>query len=132
GWDNFQYLFGRSDTLQIIRNTFILSVLSILVGFPFPIMAAILLNEIGRGWYKRTIQTLMYLPHCFSWVIVGGIVVTVFALDGGIVNSMLGALVGTRFAFLYQAFSWVGVYLGSGIWKEAGFSAIIFLAALSS
>jgi len=131
GFDNFQMLFTQAQSLQIIRNTLLLSVLSVVVAFPFPIILAIMLNEARKKWFQRTVQTLVYLPHFFSWVIVGGLVVTIFA-QTGIVNVLLERLTGQSFAFLFHEGSWVAIFLGSGIWKDAGFSAIIYLAALTS
>lgn len=132
GWDNFRLLFSTPTTLQIIRNTLMLSVLSIVVGFPFPIMLAILLNEAHRMWFKRIVQTLVYLPHFFSWIIVSGIVVTVFSQQNGLVSGMWENLTGHAYPFLYREGSWLAIFVGSGIWKEAGFNAIIYLAALSN
>ncbi|MBO9608855.1 MAG: sugar ABC transporter permease [Paenibacillaceae bacterium] len=132
GMKHFRMLFDNPQSLAIIRNTFVLGVLSIFVGFPFPIMLAILLNELKKMWFKRFVQTLVYLPHFFSWVIVGGIVLTLFAQESGIVNHLVQRLTGDVYPFLYKPASWVAIFLGAGIWKETGFAAIIYLAALSS
>lgn len=131
GLANFENLFTQAQSVQIIRNTLLLSVLSVFVGFPFPIALAILLNEVRAMWFKRTVQTLVYLPHFFSWVIVGGIVVTLFS-QSGVINQGVSWLFGEPYAFLFHEGSWVAVFLASGIWKEAGFSAIIYLAALTT
>lgn len=131
GLGNFEILFNNPQTLNIIRNTLVLSVLNIVVGFPIPILLAILLNEVRRQWFKKWVQTLVYLPHFFSWVIVGGIVVTMFAEQNGIVNAILERMTGKTFPFLYDEGSWIAIFLGAGIWKEAGFSTIIFLAAIT-
>jgi putative aldouronate transport system permease protein len=132
GLKNFELIFQNPQSLQIIRNTLVLSVSSIIIGFPFPIVLAILLNEVRKLWFKRAVQTLLYLPHFFSWVIVGGMVVTIFSMESGIVNHWIERWSGHTVAFLYKPVSWIAIYLGSGIWKEAGFSAIIYLAALTS
>ncbi len=132
GLRNFEILFSNPQTLNIIRNTLLLSVLNIVVGFPIPIILAVLLNEVRKQWFKKWVQTLVYLPHFFSWVIVGGIVITLFAEQTGIVNTVLERLTGNTFSFLYDDVSWIAIFLGSGIWKEAGFSTIIFLAAITS
>nr|WP_309122793.1 ABC transporter permease subunit [Paenibacillus sp.] len=131
GLDNFNNLFTQAQSVQIIRNTLMLSVFTVFVGFPFPILLAILLNEVRRAWFKRMIQTLVYLPHFFSWVVVGGIVITLFS-QSGVVNALTNRLFGGEpFAYLYSEWAWISIFLGSGIWKEAGFSAIIYLAALT-
>jgi len=132
GWKHFRMLFDNPQSLEIIRNTFVLGLLSIFVGFPFPIILAILLNELRKLWFKRVVQTLVYLPHFFSWVIVGGIVLTLFAQESGIVNHLMQGVTGEAYPFLYKSGSWIAIFLGAGIWKEAGFAAIIYLAALSS
>ncbi|GAA3400079.1 ABC transporter permease [Paenibacillus hodogayensis] len=132
GLQNFELLFSNPQMLNIIRNTLVLSLLKLIVGFPFPIVLAILLNEVRRAWFKKVAQTLVYLPHFLNWVIVGGMVITLFSLESGLVNKGLELLLGYRYAFLYNELSWIAVYLGSGIWKEAGFSAIIYLAAITA
>ena len=132
GIENFRVLFSNPQTINIIRNTFVLSVLNIIVGFPIPIVLAILLNEVRKQWFKKWIQTLVYLPHFFSWVIIGGIVVTLFAEQTGIINVAMEWMTGRTFSFLYNDASWIAIFLGSGIWKEAGFSTIIFLAAITN
>ncbi len=132
GFANYEYLFNNPKTLNIIRNTLVLSALTVFVGFPFPIVLAILLNEVRRAWFKRWVQTLVFLPHFLNWVIVGGLVLMVFALESGFVNNMLHALTGQKFPFLFHETSWIAIFVGSGIWKGAGWAAIIYLAALTS
>ncbi|WP_438446024.1 ABC transporter permease [Gorillibacterium sp. sgz5001074] len=131
GFDNFRVLFNNPQTIQIIRNTLIISVMGILIGFPFPILVAILLNEARVMWFKRSVQTLLYLPHFFSWVIIGGIVVNLFGTQAGVVNHMLQSLTGHEYRFLYEVPTWMTIYFGSAVWKEAGFGAIIYLAAIT-
>ncbi|CAH0122321.1 hypothetical protein PAE9249_04870 [Paenibacillus sp. CECT 9249] len=131
GFGQFETLFSNPQTLRIIRNTFVLSVMNLLIGFPFPIILAILLNEVRKSWFKRSVQTLVYLPHFLSWVIVSGMVVTIFATEG-VINGILGHWLGEPFSFLYREGSWLAIFVGSGIWKGAGWGAIIYLAALTS
>ncbi|WP_445667876.1 ABC transporter permease [Paenibacillus sp. FSL H7-0756] len=131
GMDNFTNLFTQAQSVQIIRNTLVLSILSVLVSFPFPIALAIMLNEVRNKFFKKSVQTLVYLPYFFSWVIVGGLVVTIFA-QTGVANAVVEKLTGQAFPFLFKEWSWVSIFLGSGIWKDAGFNAIIYLAALTS
>lgn len=132
GLRNFETLFSNPQTVQIIRNTLLLSVLGTVIGFPFPILAAVLLNEVKSLWFKKSVQTLLYLPHFFSWVIIGGIIVTLFGSQAGIVNQFLFRLTGREHEFLYEIGSWMAIFFGSSVWKEAGFGAIIYLAAISS
>ena len=101
-----------------------------MVSFPFPVMLALFINEVKHMKYKKTVQTLVYLPHFLSWVAVGGIVFTLFSQENGVVNAMIKAMGGEAYPFLYREGSWLTIFLASGIWKEMGFSAIIYLAAL--
>lgn len=132
GLKNFKILFSSSNTLQILWNTFWLSFLSLVFGFPMPIFLAILLNEVRRSWFKRWVQTIVYLPHFFSWVIVSGIVLELFATDYGSINKVLGLFGIEPINFLYESNSWLAIFVGSGVWKEMGFSTIIYLAALTT
>jgi len=132
GLHNFYMLFTDPATIHTIRNTLMISVLSIVVGFPFPIILAILFNEVRRIWFRKSLQTLLYLPHFLSWVIVGGMVITLFSQETGMVNSLWERFTGSSFPFMYHESSWLAIFLGSGVWKEAGFGAIIYLAALSN
>ena len=132
GLGNYEYLFNNPKTLTIIRNTLVLSSLTVFVGFPFPIILAILLNEVRKSWFKKWTQTLLYLPHFLIWVIVGGLVVMVFSLERGIVIVWVSKVTGEAYPFLFKESSWIAIFVGSGIWKTAGWSAIIYLAALTS
>jgi len=132
GFDNLKLLLQQPQTLQIIRNTLMISVLNTLIGFPFPILVAILLNEVRKAFFKRWVQTLIYIPHFLSWIIVGGIVVTIFAQERGVINEVLNWMFGIRIPFLYQESSWLAIFFGSGVWKDAGWAAIIYIAALSN
>ncbi len=132
GLDNFRFLFSSGDTLLIIRNTFVLGLLGVLISFPVPILIALLFNEVRSKAYKSVVQTFYYMPHFLSWVVVGGIFTGIFALNSGIVNAVTEKLFGFRYAYLYNNGSWMGVFLFARIWKEGGFSAIIYLAALTN
>ncbi|WP_168121339.1 ABC transporter permease subunit [Paenibacillus sp. HB172176] len=132
GWKWFELIVHDPFTLKIIWNTFFLSLLNIIVGFPFPILIALMLNEVRSMLFKKSVQTLVYLPHFFSWVIIGGIFITLFSQESGIVNKLITLFRDEPVPFLYQANTWISIYVGSGVWKEAGFSAIIYLAALTS
>lgn len=132
GLDNFETLFKQAQTVDIIRNTLMLSGLSIICGFPVPIALAIMLNEARRLWFKRIVQTILYMPHFFSWVIVGGLIISILSIESGTVNHWIKLAGGEPFPFLYNTTSWIGVFIASGVWKEMGFNAIIYLAALAS
>ncbi|MFS0724663.1 ABC transporter permease [Paenibacillus sp. 1P07SE] len=132
GTRHFEMLFSLPQTTRIIKNTFIISVLTVVVAFPFPILLAIMLNEVRRSWFKRGVQTLVYLPHFFSWVIVGGMVVTLFSQQSSWINTLITDWFGSPYPFLYKEGSWLAIFLGSGIWKDSGFACIIYLAAISA
>lgn len=132
GLENFKLLFTNPNMLNILRNTLMLSVLQLVIGFPFPIIVALMINEIRSSWFKKSVQTAVFLPHFLNWVIVGGIIMTIFAQENGIINHIVKLMFGDSFPFLYNASSWITIFIGSGIWKSAGWGAIIYLAALSA
>ena len=130
GLENFEKLFLGRNFLNALRNTLTISLLRLAFGFVAPIILALLLNEIRISWYKRTIQTLTYLPFFFSWVILGGIFLMLFPVDGPI-NSIVRALDGQTIPFMTSDTWFVFVLIATGIWNSAGYGAIIYLAALS-
>ena len=130
GLDNFRSLFSGQAFPRALRNTIIISLLRLGTGFFAPILLAILLNELRLVWYKRTVQTLTYLPHFFSWVILGGIFRMVLASDGPI-NTIVASLGGDPVAFLTNKYWFLAVIIFTGIWKSVGFGAVIYLAALA-
>ncbi|GLX67224.1 ABC transporter permease [Paenibacillus glycanilyticus] len=132
GFKNFEMLFSNDKTITIIWNTLWLSVLNLVVGFPVPIILALMINSVRRSWYKKFVQTVVYLPHFFSWVIVGGMVITMFSMESSFLNHWITDKFGEPYPFLYKTGSWVTIFVGSGVWKEMGFSTIIYLAALTS
>ncbi|GIP35804.1 sugar ABC transporter permease [Paenibacillus sp. J2TS4] len=131
GLKHFIYMFNYPEFFMVLKNTLRFGLYSILFGFPAPLILALLLNEIRLEWFKRTMQTLLYLPHFLSWVIVGGIFVEVLANEG-IVNTILGRLGFESISFLTESKYFLGVVIGAGIWKEIGWSMIIYLAAMTS
>jgi putative aldouronate transport system permease protein len=132
GLQNFQLLFTSPLLLGIVWNTLFLSVLSIVAGFSFPIILAVMLNEVRQTGFKRSMQTIFYLPHFLNWVIIGGIVVSVFSIENGPINNFLVALGFEPIPFMYQPTSWITIFVGSGIWKGVGFGSIIYLAAMGT
>lgn len=131
GLKHFIYMFNYPEFFIVLRNTLRFGLYSILFGFPAPLILALLLNEIRLEWFKRTMQTLLYLPHFLSWIIVGGIFVEILASEG-IVNTILGRLGLESINFLTEPNYFLSVVIGAGIWKEVGWSMIIYLAALTS
>ncbi|WP_299926329.1 sugar ABC transporter permease [uncultured Pelagimonas sp.] len=131
GFEHFQTLFESDTFVRALKNTVIISALSMMFGFPMPIILALMFNEILNQTYKKTAQTLVYLPHFISTVIIAGIVVTAFSPSAGIVNTIIGWFGIEPIYFLTKPEWFRPIFIGSGIWQEAGFSSIVFLAAIA-
>lgn len=131
GLDNFRELFANGLFIRSFWNTIILSGLGLVVAFPVPIILALMFNEIQSAAAKRWAQTIVYLPHFISAVIVAGIVITFLSPSIGVVNLALRALGIEPIYFLTQPEWFRPVYIGSNIWKEAGFESIVYLAAIA-
>lgn len=131
GFDNFVSLFSSADFLRALRNTIVISLLQLSFGFAAPIVLAIMLNELRLQWFKRGVQILTYLPHFFSWVILGGIVIMFLSSEGPVNMLMRLSGLGTV-QFLTNDFWFITTLIVSGIWQGAGWGSIIYLAALSN
>ena len=131
GLDHFQYLFSYPQSRQVIVNTLLISTLKIATQLTFPVLFALLLNEVRHLLFKRAVQTLVYLPHFMSWVILGGILTDLLSIQGGLVNRVLVFLGFEPIFFLADGDWFRFTIIVSDIWKEFGFSAIIFLAAIA-
>ncbi|QJC51544.1 sugar ABC transporter permease [Paenibacillus albicereus] len=132
GWDHFEYLFTFPDSKQVIWNTLVIAFSKQIFGVIVPVLFALLLNEVAKTAFKKTIQTLVYMPHFLSWVILGGIFVDVLAVQGGIVNRLIG-LFGAQPIFFLGSNDWFrATVVVTDVWKEFGFAAIIFLSALAA
>ena len=127
----FEQTFQSRDFYFALRNTLVLNVLDLLMGFPAPIILAILLNELSYKGYKKITQTIIYLPHFLSWIIIAGMANQLFAPSGGIINIMLGKIGVGPVDFLMNKGMWVSTYIGLGVWKEMGWGTIIYLAAIT-
>lgn len=132
GWKNFEYMMEYPDIDRIMFNTLFIAIMKIIGGLLIPITISILLNEIGKEFFKRTVQTLVYLPHFLSWVLLGGILIDLLSPSSGIINQFLGWF-GMKPIFFLGSNTWFPYTLViSDIWKEFGFSTIVYLAALTS
>ncbi|OXM15060.1 ABC transporter permease [Paenibacillus herberti] len=133
GLDQFKEFLGDDEVWNVVRNTLGISLIKLIIGFPLPILFALLLNEVRSVLFKKWIQTITYLPHFLSWVILGGILATWLA-DVGIINKVLLALnfIDTPITYLAEPKYFWTIIITSDIWKELGWSAIIYLAAISS
>ncbi|MDI6618512.1 MAG: ABC transporter permease subunit [Clostridiales bacterium] len=131
GLAQFQKLFHSPQFYQVFRNTLLISIYKIIFLFPLPIFIALVLNEIRVMFYKRTVQTIIYLPHFLSWVIVSGLVINVLSPSTGIVNNLIIACGGKPISFLMDNHWFRTVLVASEGWKEVGYSAIIYIAAIA-
>lgn len=130
----FEYFikaFSNRDFLFALRNTLLLNLLDLVVGFPAPIILAILLNELIFKRFKSFTQTVAYMPHFLSWIIIAGMAVQLLAPTTGLVNIVIKNLGGTPIPFLNDPASWVGTYVVLGVWKNVGWNTIIYLAAIT-
>jgi len=133
GFDWFKNAFGKNDFWSALRNTLMLNILDLLVGFPMPIILALLLNELIFKKFKRVTQTIIYLPHFLSWIIVSSIATRLLATNGGLINIFIMDNFGTKpINFLMDSVNWVATYITFGVWKEMGWGTIIYLAAITS
>ncbi len=131
GFEFFIKAFKNRDFLFAIRNTITLNLLDLVLGFPAPILLALLLNELSFKRFKRLTQTVVYLPHFLSWIIISGLALRLFAPNDGLINILLAKLGMSPIPFLNENNHWIGTYVGLGIWKEAGWNTIIYLAAIT-
>ena len=134
GLDKFKFLFSDAVFLHDIRNTLAMSLINLVLGFVTSILLALLLNEIKNMVFKRTIQTISYMPHFLSWVIVAGIVQNVLSTDSGIINDLMLRIgvIDSPVNFLGEPKYFWGIVGASNVWKEVGWNTIIYLAAMSS
>ncbi|MBG9794088.1 protein lplB [Paenibacillus dendritiformis] len=132
GLDHFREFLENDDLWNVLSNTLGISLLKLLIGFPLPILFALFLNELRSFRFKRAVQTISYLPHFLSWVILGGILATWLSDVGVINNILLGLkLIREPANFLAEPDYFWSILIASDIWKELGWSAIIYLAAIS-
>ena len=131
GMQYFIQAFKNKDFLRALRNTVTLNLLDLIVGFPAPIIFALILNELCFKHYKKTVQTITYMPHFLSWVIIYGLAIQLFTPTNGLVNMFITKLGGEAVPFLNDPGKWVGTYIFLGIWQSFGWNSIIYLAAIA-
>jgi len=132
GFDWFRTAFASRDFWNAIRNTLWLNFLDLLFGFPAPIILALILNELIFKKFKKITQTIIYLPHFLSWIIVSSIASRLLATSTGVVNIFLSENMGIQpIDFLMDKSNWVATYITFGVWKEMGWGTIIYLAAIT-
>jgi putative aldouronate transport system permease protein len=130
GLENFRYLFSMSDAQRVIINTLIIACSKVVLNIVIPLAFALLLNEVTNMRYKKFVQTAVYLPHFLSWVILASVILNIFSLDG-IVNQITGLFGAKPVIWFSMASYFRQLVIGTDVWKEFGFNAVIFLAALT-
>ncbi len=131
GFEHFERLFKDPDFFMLLRNTLLIGMYKLVFFFPAPIVIALLLNELRRQLFKRFVQTMIYIPHFMSWVVVVAISYMLLTTEGGAVNNLIEQLFGEKINFLLSSEWFRTMFIGQIIWKETGWGTIIFLAALS-
>lgn len=130
GFDNFIHFFKSPYFVRLMKNTLLISLYSLVFGFPAPIILALLLNEIRSSKFKKLTQTITYLPHFISMIVVAGILAN-FCMSSGLFNDIIALFGGERSALLQNPHLYRTIYVASGIWQEIGWGSIIYLSALS-
>jgi len=131
GLRHFEFFFTSPNFPRLLRNTILISGLNLAFVFPAPILLALLLNELKNGLFKRFVQTVSYLPHFISWIVVGGLLTYTFSQSMGIVNIQLQRLGMEPLHILGNKSAFYSLVVGTGIWKEIGWETIIYLAAMA-
>lgn len=133
GWENFEKIFRDKDFLRALQNSLAFNFLDLIVGFPVPIALAIMLNELRFNRFKRVSQTILYLPHFLSWVIIASVALTLFKPETGLVNTLMmnAGWIDQGIPFLTEKWHWAVTYLLIGVWQNMGWGTIIYLAAIT-
>ena len=133
GFDTFRKVFKDADFTRAIRNSIVFNVLDLLVGFPMPIILALILNELRYQKFKKVSQTILYLPHFLSWAIIGSVALTMFKPSSGLVNVALmqTGIIDQGIPFLNEKWHWAVTYLLIGVWQGMGWGTILYLAAIT-
>lgn len=130
GLENFEYMLALPDTKRVMWNTLFIAAAKILINFPVPIIISILLNEVKNHRFKRSVQTIIYLPYFISWVILAGIIQDLFAKEG-LINQFLGIFGAEPVFFLGNKYAFLGVLIGTEVWKNFGYNTVVYLAAIT-
>ena len=133
GWATFQKVFRDADFSRALRNSIVFNILDLFVGFPMPIILALILNELRYQRFKKVSQTILYLPHFLSWAIIGSVALTMFKPTSGLVNiaMMKFGWIQEGIPFLNEKWHWAVTYLLIGIWQSMGWGTILYLAAIT-
>ena len=131
GFKHFERLFSDPDFTKLLRNTLVLSLYNIGFGFPAPIILALMLNELRLQWFKRSIQTMIYVPHFMSWVVVVSMFYVIFESQQGLFQSLITTLGFEKFSFMMDQGWFRPMYIMQVIWRESGWGTVIYMAALA-
>ncbi len=131
GFEIFEKVFRHRDFGKSVWNTLLLNILDLVFSFPMPIILALILNEIRCKWFKKLTQTLLYLPHFLSWVIIGALAYQLFSVSNGVVNNLIPNMGGSPIPFLQDDTWWLISYILIGVWQSMGWGTIIYLAAIT-
>ena len=131
GFEYFIKAFKSKDFILALRNTVGLNLLDLVIGFPAPIIFALILNELCFKRFKKVVQTIAYMPHFLSWVIIYGLALQLFAPSTGFVNMILNNMGMSSIPFLDEPSHWVATYIGLGVWQNFGWGSIVYLAAIA-
>lgn len=131
GFEYFIKAFQNKSFINALRNTLVLNLLDLILGFPAPIIFALILNELVFKKFKRVVQTIAYMPHFLSWVIIYGLALQLFAPSTGLLNMLIMKLGFDAVPFLNSPSHWIGTYIGLGVWQSFGWNSIIYLAAIA-
>jgi len=133
GMENFQKIFKDKDFMRALKNSLAFNFLDLIIGFPIPVILALLLNELRFPRYKKVSQTVLYLPHFLSWVIIASVALNLFKPETGLVNILLRDMgaIDKGIPFLTEKWHWAVTYLLIGVWQNMGWGSIIYLAAIT-
>ena len=131
GMKTFVKIFKDADFMRALRNSIVFNLADLIIGFPMPIILALMLNEIRAGLYKKLSQTILYLPHFLSWVIIGGLVTTLFATTSGLINKGLTSIGLPAVPWLSDNGWWIFMYVFVTVWQGIGWGAIVYLSAIT-
>ena len=131
GLKNFEYLFSLDKFSQVFTNTVVINFFRLAFGFPMPIIVSLMLNELTNLKFKRFVQTMIYLPHFISWVVLSGFLLNILSLNGGALNNLLSFFGAKPIGFLSDETYFRGTLVVTNIWKEFGWGTLVYMAALS-
>ncbi len=132
GLDNFKKLFGDPYFVKVLLNTVKISVLNLIIGYPLPILLVILMNEMYSNRIKKVFQVILYLPYFISWIVLAGIVKSLFNAEDGNINMLIAKIFGKPIPFYSNGKWFIGLIIFSNVWKGAGWGTVIYLAAVTS